>query len=322
MTKIPSIDIPQANSLERVGDLIALIDTKIDSRDELSNQLGIDPREVLYYQVAAHILGLLEIKDGKLILTPHGKAYVKALKPSDHAGIMSEAVRSTEIFKRLLERFTEPELSKPNIVSFLKEQTPLTGTTLGRRADTVVAWLKTITKIVNRDPKRVWEWLRDYGIETRSRGFASSKHSFFKGMKSWWAGKKHPPEFSEALRQIRLKDGRVPYLKNGVHYLKGKRGADTPNWKGGITPERAKFYASKEWKSAVRAVWAGDSATCQRCKRKAAGEDKKKKQFDIHHIVGFENRELRAVVSNLVLLCEKCHYWIHGNKNIKKEFIK
>lgn len=179
-----------------------------------------------------------------------------------------------------------------------------------------------IGKLVDRDPKRVWEWLKDYEIKTRGRGFASSKHSFFKGMVSWWTGKKHPPEFSEKLRQVRLKDGHVPYLKNGVHYLKGKRGVDTPNWKGGITPERAKFYDSKEWKSSVRAVWARDNATCQRCKRKATNEDKKKKQFDIHHIAGFENRELRVVVSNLVLLCEKCHYWVHGNENTRKEFIK
>lgn len=178
-----------------------------------------------------------------------------------------------------------------------------------------------IAEIVHRNPKRVWEWIRDYGIETRGRGY-SSTHKFSRGMESWWTGKKHPPEFSDKMRRIRLEDGRVPYLKNGVHHLKGKRGADTPNWKGGITPGRAKFYDSKEWKSAVKQVWARDKGICQRCGRKATSEDKRKFQFDIHHIVGFENIALRAVVSNLVLLCEKCHYWVHSNENANKEFIK
>ncbi|HZQ05371.1 MAG TPA: endonuclease NucS domain-containing protein [Anaerolineae bacterium] len=155
MAKIPTKDIPQANSLETVGDLLALIDEGIDSRAELASHLGIDPRQVLYYQEAARILGLLESKNGKLTVTPHGAAYLKAIKPAEQTGIMSEAVRNTEIFKRLLERYTEAELNKPNIVAFLKEETTLTGTTLGRRADCIVAWLKSITKIDPEDFKAI-----------------------------------------------------------------------------------------------------------------------------------------------------------------------
>lgn len=174
-----------------------------------------------------------------------------------------------------------------------------------------------IAKLVERNPKRVWEWLRDYEIPTRPRG-ANSKVHFKKG-ETKRKGVKHTPETKEKLRQARLADGHVPYLKDGVHHLKGKRGADTPNWKGGITPERAKVYDSKEWKQATKTVWLRDNATCQRCGLTHNGN--RHISFDVHHIVSFAVVELRCEPDNLILLCEPCHYWVHSNDNINGEYI-
>jgi hypothetical protein len=175
-----------------------------------------------------------------------------------------------------------------------------------------------IGKIVSRDPKTVWSWLRSYGIPTRPRGdtrnFGNGPHGSL--------GKKLSPERREKLRQDRLRDGHVPYLRNGVHHLKGKRGADTPNWKGGVTPERQDVYGTQEWKTAVKTVWRRDNATCQRCGLHHKAAKKKGITFDIHHIVSFAVKELRCEPSNLVLLCEPCHYWIHSSANINKEFIR
>lgn len=145
---------------------------------------------------------------------------------------------------------------------------------------------------------------------------------FKKGSTPPYKGKKLPKSIREKIRTASLADGRVPYLKNGVHHLKGKRGAETPNWKGGITPERQAFYGSLEWKKVAKEVWKRDKATCQRC-RKYHNTKENRGTFDIHHIVGFENVSLRMKLSNLVLLCEKCHYFVHSKKkNKKKEFIK
>ena len=151
MPKIPSKDIPQANSLETVGDLLVLIGENINDRKELSSELRIDPRQILYYQEAARILGLIEIKNKDFELTYHGQAYRRAIKPADQQGIMSEAVRNTEVFRRLLNYYTEPELSKPNIVEFLKQETTLSGQTLTRRADCIVSWIKSITQVDPED---------------------------------------------------------------------------------------------------------------------------------------------------------------------------
>ena len=176
-----------------------------------------------------------------------------------------------------------------------------------------------IAREVGRDPKRVWEWIRDYGIETRPRG--SDYGQLFKvGEVSRFSGRSHSVESRERFRQLRLADGRKPYMKDGKHWLKHD-GARPPNWKGGISPERQSFYASEEWADAVKAVWARDNAVCQRCGKKHNTESARG-TFAIHHIVSFRVKELRAEPSNLVLLCRSCHLWVHSRQNTDRVFIK
>ena len=172
-----------------------------------------------------------------------------------------------------------------------------------------------IAHIVHRDPKSVWNWLKDFGIPTRPRGYDTSK-----------LPKGRPPGFhlSDAhkarIREIAIATGRVPYKPEVGSYMKGRKGADTPGWKGGITPERQALYSSPEWSAAVKTIWKRDNATCQRCNLRK--RNARKVPFDIHHIASFQNVALRAEVSNLVLLCEPCHYWVHSRNNKEKEFIK
>jgi len=177
-----------------------------------------------------------------------------------------------------------------------------------------------IAHIVKRDPKSVWNWLKDFGIPTRPRGGATSPGCFVKGQVNAFAGKHHTPETKEILSAIAKADGRVPYDPAVGSYMKGRRGKDAPNWKGGITAERQAVYSSREWADAVRSVWKRDSAACRKCGIRK--KDHRESRFDIHHIVGFQNKALRTNPDNLVLLCEPCHYWVHSKSNEKKEFIE
>jgi 5-methylcytosine-specific restriction endonuclease McrA len=170
-----------------------------------------------------------------------------------------------------------------------------------------------IARIVNRDTKSVWNWLKDFRIPTRPRGHDSKETQFKSGQTSAFKGRRHTIKTRKLLSKIAKADGRVPFDPAVGPPYKGKRGAEIPSWKGGVTPERQVFYSTAEWKAAVKAVWAKDNGTCQRCgimKRYNRGV-----VFHIHHIVPFEVVELRSEVSNLVLVCKPCHYWIHSNKN-------
>lgn len=97
-----------------------------------------------------------------------------------------------------------------------------------------------------------------------------------------------------------------------------KRGELNPNWKGGISAERQAFYSSIEWRGVCAFVWMRDEAICQRCGIEADSG----LPLHIHHIRGFGYKALRADVSNLILLCEVCHHFIHSRKNILDEFIE
>jgi hypothetical protein len=180
-----------------------------------------------------------------------------------------------------------------------------------------------IGRLVSRDTKRVWEWLRDYGIKTRSRG-TSTKKQWARGERDTFSGWKMSEEGREKIRQARLRDGRVPYLtKDGSHYMKGRRGKDHHGWQGGLTPEREALAQTEEWKSVVKFVWRRADAKCERCgvdHRKV--DNRKANGFHVHHITPFRFKELRADPTNLALLCRPCHHFIHSKKNVDKEFIR
>ncbi len=99
-----------------------------------------------------------------------------------------------------------------------------------------------------------------------------------------------------------------------------KKGELSPNWKGGITPDRQLFYSSIEWKKACRRVWARDEEKCRRCGMWR--EDSMDMPFHIHHIIPFADGFMKADPNNLVLLCETCHHFVHSKENIHNEFIQ
>lgn len=175
-----------------------------------------------------------------------------------------------------------------------------------------------IAREIGRDSKRVWEWLRDYGIETRSRG-TDYGQCFKRGQKSAFYGHRHSSANKERFRAMRLLDGHVPYLKDGQHWLHATK-RKPASWKGGITAERQAFYATHEWRDAVKAVWRRDNATCRRCGRLHNG-DRSGGAFHIHHIVSFKVKSLRSDPDNLVLLCAKCHRFVHGKRNDNHLFL-
>lgn len=176
-----------------------------------------------------------------------------------------------------------------------------------------------IAKEVGRDSKRVWEWLRDYGIETRKRGYGNTDVYFKKGEKSRFAGHKHSEENKARFRQFRLEDGHVPYLVNGQHWLK-QEGVHPASYKGGVTPERQSIYQSQEWKNSVKKVWERENATCQLCEKHQS--EIRNQKFHLHHLYPFADYErLRIKPDNLALLCPKCHRFVHSKKNTEKLFM-
>lgn len=177
-----------------------------------------------------------------------------------------------------------------------------------------------IAREIKKDPKRVWEWMRDYGIEIRPRG-TDYGQNIKPGQVSFFKGKCHTEETKKKLSEIAKADKRMPFKKENGPPNKGKFGEESINWRGGLTPERQAFYSSDEWVDAVKKVWARDNATCQKC-LKNHNQESVRGKFHIHHITSFQIRKYRAILSNLVLLCNECHRWVHSKKNTNKELLR
>jgi hypothetical protein len=150
-----------------------------------------------------------------------------------------------------------------------------------------------IGKIVNRDPKSVWNWLVDFGIERRKRGYATIEKGF--------GFRKGEPSKFKGHQQ--------------------KRGSDSPFWKGGITAERQAFYASAEWKAVCQIVYGRAAAQCERCGSSRRQQHRLGRRLHVHHIIPFDVKSTRALADNLAVLCRPCHLFVHSNANLIGEFI-
>jgi hypothetical protein len=182
-----------------------------------------------------------------------------------------------------------------------------------------------IAKIVKRDPKRVYEWLVGYGIATRNKKESISLMNKRDSTKLKRKESRQGTSLSEQTKNkiSKTRTGKKYPNQAGEHNgMFGRTGEKSPQWKGGVTPERQSVYSSSEWAKVVLQVWKRDKACCQRCgEYVGANRENKDIQPHIHHIISFANKEKRFSLKNLVLLCNKCHWWVHSNKNTDSEFL-
>lgn len=173
-----------------------------------------------------------------------------------------------------------------------------------------------IGALVGRDPKSVYRKLRDFGIPTRPRG------QNLQGADNYWAtpGRTHPmqgqPRSTETRTRLSEAAKGRPGLRGVRNGMFGQRGTANANYRGGVSPERQRIYASSDWKFLERAVLDRDAETCRRCKNPGM------EQLHIHHIVPWsESVELRLAINNLVTLCGECHRWVHSAANVAREWL-
>jgi 5-methylcytosine-specific restriction endonuclease McrA len=90
------------------------------------------------------------------------------------------------------------------------------------------------------------------------------------------------------------------------------RASYSKNW-----DERAAFYKSDEWRVAKESVLARANQRCERCGVDRDTVNQERGRFHIHHVVPFHKApELRAAPSNLILLCNECHRFVHSRANV------
>jgi hypothetical protein len=133
----PDVPFPQADSLERVIDLVEAL-----AHGEQS-LYGFSERQAGYYLNAARYLGLVE-RDG-LSLSRAGQQFVLAGRHARHIQLLQAMLQRPVLREALGFWEGNGELPTPaQVQEWLTEHTPLGGTTLRRRAGTVLSWLRWV----------------------------------------------------------------------------------------------------------------------------------------------------------------------------------
>ena len=168
-------------------------------------------------------------------------------------------------------------------------------------------------------PRRpYWDraWLyEEYVTKQRSAFDIASQFGITENAILFWLKKHVIP--TRSIKETRaVKHWGATGEQNGMY---GIRGEDHPNWQGGITPGRQALYGLAEWAATSKDVWERDGGRCQRC-----GAERMGHYMHIHHTIPFKEADLgqRVELAYLVLLCSKCHGWVHSKKNVSGEYLE
>jgi hypothetical protein len=154
--RLRSIDVPQADTLGLVVKLLATTwPNGKQSTATIASELGIDRRRVEYYKQAARILGFVRPSSQRLEFTETGKQLMSSTRRSERTALLRNAVLNTPIISKLVKDRRPEELSDDRVRLFLKRNTSLTGTTIPRRAHTILSWIHTILDFDPFDPRSV-----------------------------------------------------------------------------------------------------------------------------------------------------------------------
>ncbi len=137
-----TVDVPQADRLANVRQLIAAAKEGIQHPAALRELIGVDKRHFAYYRRAATILGFLADKeDGSLALTNEGRALLGTKERStEERRQFHDAIVSARGLKPFQSFFEGKEVSLAEISYRLAQLTGLSKTTADRRAQTLMRW--------------------------------------------------------------------------------------------------------------------------------------------------------------------------------------
>jgi len=153
----PEIPFPQADTIERIVDLLGILFENEVTSDYITNNYAFTYRQTAYYTTAAIYLGLVE--RGRLglqtsySLTPVGR-HIMGLRHKQKFLSLIHMILRHEVFNRVLRRYfdTASPVSRSDIVRIMNT-CPLyhinTQNTVQRRAQTVQRWIEWILDLVD-----------------------------------------------------------------------------------------------------------------------------------------------------------------------------
>lgn len=138
--------VPQANDLNKVIELVFKVHEGINHYKNVAEYFDFDERQSSYYREAAEALGLIASEKGIYQLTDVGNQFV-SLPVEKRNLFMVELLSDFSLVKAGLDILKEKDqLTQEDLEYFIEKEFDLSGTTIPRRASSLVSWFKWIAE--------------------------------------------------------------------------------------------------------------------------------------------------------------------------------
>ena len=155
--QIASDDVPQADVLDDVIKVVQAVNEGFRSYQDIGEYIGKDERNGRYYRLASEILGLTEKPQRNVsVLTQLGRQFLDA-SDTQRNEMLPQLVLNTRMMQRMLpflEQYPEG-VTRNQIETFIENVTDVSGSTIGRRFNSVVNWLVRIGWLHQADDRYV-----------------------------------------------------------------------------------------------------------------------------------------------------------------------
>lgn len=172
---ISSRNVPQADDFDTVEATLKGVSSGANYGPQLVEHLIAETdrdwsrRQADYYALAAESLGFLTEDEGeydgytmrKWVLTDSGSKYLTLLDEDAEAAaaLRGERIRQLEIIGLVLDKIESTKIDQDVIRELIRENSEVTGSTVGRRAATVRSWLREIDEVkINDDGKTTYDY--------------------------------------------------------------------------------------------------------------------------------------------------------------------
>ncbi len=138
--------IPQANDLDKVIEFIFKVDEGLDNYSSVAEYFQFDKRQSSYYREAAEALGFIYLDKGRYYLTEAGEHLV-SLPLKDRNIFFIDILLDFNLVRAGIDILKERKiLTKQDTEQLVESHSNLTGTTVGRRAESLRSWYKWIAE--------------------------------------------------------------------------------------------------------------------------------------------------------------------------------
>jgi hypothetical protein len=141
-----TLDVPQADRLGNIRQLVAAVRDGIEHAATLLDLLQVDRRHFLYYRQAAQILGVVEFNSrGELCVTSLGQRLLATAGGTpDEREVFAEAIGVARALRPFASFFAGEPLDLTTLTRRLEVLTGLSHTTAERRAHTLIKWRRYV----------------------------------------------------------------------------------------------------------------------------------------------------------------------------------